>query len=64
MKMATISSSCSQADARRMRAEKQSAQAIQADDDQRGPLKKPAPNVLNRDFAASAPNQKWVADIT
>ena len=28
------------------------------------PSKKPAPNVLNRDFAASAPNQKWVADIT
>lgn len=23
-----------------------------------------APNVLNRDFSASAPNQKWVSDIT
>jgi transposase InsO family protein len=23
-----------------------------------------APNILNRDFKASAPNQKWVSDIT
>jgi putative transposase len=29
-----------------------------------GPSKKPAPNVLYRDFAASAPNQKRVAAIT
>lgn len=28
------------------------------------PSKKPAPNVLDRDFTASAPNRKWVADIT
>ena len=24
----------------------------------------PAPNLLNRDFKAAKPNQKWVADIT
>jgi putative transposase len=28
------------------------------------PTKQPAPNVLNRDFAADAPNRKWVTDIT
>ena len=28
------------------------------------PSKKPALNVLDRDFTASAPNRKWVADIT
>jgi putative transposase len=28
------------------------------------PTKQPAPNVLDRDFAAEKPNQKWVTDIT
>ena len=28
------------------------------------PKRQPAPNVLNQDFRATAPNQKWVADIT
>jgi putative transposase len=28
------------------------------------PSKKPAPNVLDRDFDAERPNQKWVTDIT
>jgi len=28
------------------------------------PSKRPAPNVLNRDFTADAPNRKWVTDIT
>ena len=28
------------------------------------PTKEPAPNTLDRDFTATAPNQKWVADIT
>ncbi len=28
------------------------------------PDKKPAPNILAQDFNATAPNQKWVADIT
>jgi putative transposase len=28
------------------------------------PSKRPAPNVLDRDFTAAAPNRKWVADIT
>ncbi len=28
------------------------------------PTKRPAPNVLNRDFTADAPNRKWVTDIT
>ena len=28
------------------------------------PSKTPAPNLLQQDFAATAPNQKWVADIT
>lgn len=28
------------------------------------PDKEPAPNVLHQDFEATAPNQKWVADIT
>ena len=28
------------------------------------PTKQPASNKLNRDFAATAPNQKWVTDIT
>lgn len=28
------------------------------------PSKKPAPNVIDQQFEATAPNQKWVADIT
>ena len=28
------------------------------------PAKKPAPNILAQNFEASAPNQKWVSDIT
>ena len=28
------------------------------------PAKSPAPNTLNRDFTATAPNRKWVTDIT
>lgn len=28
------------------------------------PSKRPAPNVLNRDFTADGPNRKWVSDIT
>jgi len=28
------------------------------------PKRQPAPNVLDQDFTAMAPNQKWVADIT
>ena len=28
------------------------------------PTKQPAPNVLDRDFTATRPNQKWVTDIT
>jgi putative transposase len=28
------------------------------------PSKRPAPNVLDRDFTATRPNQKWVTDIT
>ena len=28
------------------------------------PSREPAPNLLNRDFTASAPNRKWVTDIT
>lgn len=31
---------------------------------QADPTKQPAPNILNQDFVASAPNQKWVTDIT
>jgi len=31
---------------------------------QRQPGAIPAPNLLHRDFSASAPNQKWVTDIT
>lgn len=31
---------------------------------QADPSKRPAPNVLNRDFTAQRPNQKWVTDIT
>lgn len=31
---------------------------------QRDPSKRPAPNVLDRNFTADAPNQKWVTDIT
>jgi putative transposase len=31
---------------------------------QADPTKQPAPNVLNRDFAAAAPNRKWTTDIT
>ncbi len=30
----------------------------------RDPNSRPAPNVLAQDFTATAPNQKWVADIT
>ena len=28
------------------------------------PSKRPAPNILDRDFTATRPNQKWVTDIT
>ncbi len=28
------------------------------------PTKRPAPNVLDRDFTADVPNRKWVTDIT
>lgn len=31
---------------------------------QADPTKQPAPNKLDRDFTAEAPNQKWVTDIT
>jgi putative transposase len=31
---------------------------------QADPTKQPAPNKLNRDFTAPAPNRKWVSDIT
>jgi putative transposase len=31
---------------------------------QADPTKRPAPNVLDRDFSATRPNQKWVTDIT
>jgi putative transposase len=31
---------------------------------QADPTKRPAPNTLDRDFTAVAPNQKWVTDIT
>jgi putative transposase len=31
---------------------------------QADPTKQPAPNVLNRDFTADAPNRKWTTDIT
>ena len=31
---------------------------------QRNPLAVPAPNRLNQEFEASAPNRKWVADLT
>lgn len=31
---------------------------------QTDPTKQPAPNVLDRDFTATRPNQKWVTDIT
>jgi putative transposase len=31
---------------------------------QANPAKIPAPNVLNQDFQADAPNRKWVTDIT
>ncbi|QDU88946.1 Integrase core domain protein [Pirellulimonas nuda] len=31
---------------------------------QADPTKQPAPNLLDRDFEATAPNQKWVTDIT
>lgn len=31
---------------------------------QADPAKRPAPNVLDRDFTAQRPNQKWVTDIT
>lgn len=31
---------------------------------QSDPTKQPAPNVLDRDFTATRPNQKWVTDIT
>ena len=35
--------------------------AVTTDSNHRHPV---APNVLERDFEASAPNQKWLADIT
>lgn len=31
---------------------------------QADPTKRPAPNVLDRDFTATRPNEKWVTDIT
>jgi putative transposase len=31
---------------------------------QTDPTKRPAPNLLDRDFTATRPNQKWVTDIT
>ena len=31
---------------------------------QADPTKQPAPNKLDRDFTAAAPNRKWVTDIT
>ena len=31
---------------------------------QADPAKTPAPNVLDQDFQADGPNQKWVTDIT
>jgi putative transposase len=31
---------------------------------QTDPTKQPAPNTLDRDFTATSPNEKWVADIT
>ena len=31
---------------------------------QADPMKQPAPNVLNRDFQADAPNRKWTTDIS
>ena len=31
---------------------------------QTDPTKQPAPNTLDRDFSAAAPNRKWVTDIT
>jgi putative transposase len=31
---------------------------------QADPTKSPAPNLLDRDFTATSPNQKWVTDIT
>jgi putative transposase len=31
---------------------------------QADPTKQPAPNILDRDFTATAPNRKWVTDIT
>jgi putative transposase len=31
---------------------------------QADPAKRPAPNTLDRDFTATAPNRKWVTDIT
>ena len=30
----------------------------------KGEIGRIAPNVINRDFAASAPNQKWATDVT
>ena len=30
----------------------------------RGQVRKTAPNLLERDFKADAPNQKWVTDVT
>ena len=30
----------------------------------KGPVGKVAPNILSREFAAQAPNQKWVTDVT
>lgn len=30
----------------------------------KGEIGKVAPNIINRDFNATAPNQKWTTDIT
>jgi putative transposase len=39
-------------------------QAFKPTTTQADPTKQPAPNQLNRDFTAPAPNRKWVSDIT
>jgi len=40
------------------------AKAFKPTTTQADPTKTPAPNVLNQDFQADCPNQKWVTDIT
>jgi len=40
------------------------AKAFKPTTTQADPTKTPAPNVLNQDFQADSPNQKWVTDIT